>query len=212
MKRLLIGLGTVIVATASAADWPEWRGAGRDGVWREDGIVEKFPASGLTRRWSVPVAGGYSGPAVARGRVFLTDYRAGEARAGTERVLCVDEKSGRMLWEKSWPVSYLTLQANYAIGPRATPTVDDDRVYVVGAMGNLLCVEAASGKVLWERDYVKEYQTVVPVWGRGMCDRRTWPRGQLVRWRISARSNIRSMSVSACRISRYTTPRKLSGM
>src|SRR5260370_7136819 len=58
---------------AKGDDWPQWLGPKRDGVWRETGIIENFPATGANFRWRVPVGAGYSGPAVANGRVFLTD-------------------------------------------------------------------------------------------------------------------------------------------
>ena len=148
----------------AAADWPEWRGAGRTGVWRETGLVEKLPAS-LTYRWRTPIAGGYSGPAVAAGRVFVTDFTPADFPAGTERALCLDEKTGRLLWEQKWPADYRPLARAYAIGPRATPTVDGDRVYVLGATGVLACLDVQTGAVQWRKDYQKDYETPVPVWG-----------------------------------------------
>jgi outer membrane protein assembly factor BamB len=154
-----------MVAATSAADWPEWRGTGRQGVWNEAGILKTFPADGLKFRWRVPVRGGYSGPAVADGRVFVTDFEMKEGRRGTERALCLDEKTGKRLWEHSWPVDYTALQANYAIGPRATPTVNGDLVYIVGAAGNLLCLDVKTGAVIWQKDFVRDYETSVPVWG-----------------------------------------------
>src|SRR5690242_12981227 len=59
---------------AAADDWPQWLGPKRDSVWREDGIVAEFPKEGLPVKWRVPIAGGYAGPAVADGRVYVTDY------------------------------------------------------------------------------------------------------------------------------------------
>ena len=113
-----------------AADWPEWRGAGRLGVWTESGIVETFPEGGLSAAWRVPIHGGYAGPAVADGRVFVTDARRPDPRstAATERILALDEATGAVLWEHEWETNYAGLQLAYAIGPRATPTVDEDLV------------------------------------------------------------------------------------
>jgi outer membrane protein assembly factor BamB len=71
--------------------------------------------------------------------------------------------TGRIEWTREWPVSYSGL--DYGSGPRATPTVDGDRVYVLGAMGNLLCLRTATGEVIWHRDYRRDFQTVVPAWG-----------------------------------------------
>jgi len=160
-------VGAVVAAAvpASAEDWPEWRGAGRTGEWHEDGILERFPEGGLSYTWRVPIGGGYSGPAVAAGRVFVTDFKAGKGTQGTERVLCLDEKSGKVLWAHEWPADYAGIQDTYATGPRATPTVDGDRVYVLGTMGALLCLNARSGELLWRKDFIEDYGTEVPAWG-----------------------------------------------
>ena len=148
-----------------AADWPEWRGKGRKGVWEEDGILQTFPKDGLNVRWRAPVRGGFSGPAVSGGRVFVTDFSAEKNNKGTERILCFDEKTGRLLWKHEWPEDYTGLSQTYAIGPRATPTVDGERVYALGAMGALLCLNVKDGSVIWQHHYVKEFGTTVPVWG-----------------------------------------------
>jgi len=79
----------LLSSTTFAADWPEWRGAGRAGVWNETGIIERFPSDGLKFRWRVPVHGGFAGPAVANGRVFVTDFTAQQFPGGTERLLCL---------------------------------------------------------------------------------------------------------------------------
>ena len=76
----VFGLGA---APASAEDWPEWRGEGRRGVWSEDGIVDRFPEGGLTFAWRVPIGEGYAGPAVAGGRVFVTDFVRDSGIRGT---------------------------------------------------------------------------------------------------------------------------------
>ncbi len=161
-------LGVLLLVTASvvwADDWPEWRGQGRTGVWRETGIVESFPEGGLQVRWRTPIKGGYSGPAVAGGRVFVLDFSPGDVNKGIERVLCLEEKTGKILWTRQWEVDYTGLMRTYAIGPRATPTVDGDRVYTLGAKGMLHCLNAKTGEIIWRRDFVREYATLVPVWG-----------------------------------------------
>ena len=154
-------------ATVAADDWPEYRGAGRQGVWTETGILDEFPPGGLSFTWRVPIHDGYAGPAVAGGRVFVIDARP----AGTggmrmvERVLCLDEETGETVWSHEWEADYAGLQPLYAIGPRATPTVDGDRVYVQGAMGRLFALDVATGAVRWSKDYVADLGTEVPAWG-----------------------------------------------
>jgi len=162
---LVMGLG---VATVEADDWEQWRGSERLGVWHEGGIVESFPDDGLRVRWRTPLRSGYAGPAVSAGRVFVVDWLEDpESRTldGTERAVALDEASGAVLWTHEWQTSYRMLMASYAVGPRATPTVDGDRVYVVGATGRLLCLDVETGEVIWEKDYVADYGTSVPTWG-----------------------------------------------
>lgn len=164
-----LALALVAASTTLAADWPEWRGAGRDGVWRETDLVEKFPAAGLKAEWRVPVRAGFAGPAVAGGRVFVTDFSLDSSpasaggRKGIERILCLEQKSGKILWTREWAADYRGI--SYAIGPRATPTVDRDHVYVVGASGLLVCLRVKDGEVVWRKDYVKDYGLKMPVWG-----------------------------------------------
>ena len=156
------------VTPVDADDWHQWRGAERLGVWNETGIIDEFPDDGLKVTWRVPIGSGFAGPAVANGRVFALDWREDpQSRTldGTERVLALDEQTGAVLWTHTWSTTYRMLTGTYAIGPRATPTVDDDRVYVVGATGMLYCLDVETGAVLWHKNYVEDYDTSVPVWG-----------------------------------------------
>ena len=181
MRRLdfLARLPGVVVAVLAIAlgradDWPQWLGPQRDGVWREKGIVERFPADGPRVRWRTPLGGGYSGPAVAQGRVFVMDRQLAPGATnpgdpfakttipGSERVLCLDAKDGRELWKHEYECPYTV---SYPAGPRATPTVHEGKVYTLGAEGNLFCFEAASGKVVWSRDFKKDYGAKTPLWG-----------------------------------------------
>src|SRR5437879_2927498 len=108
-------------AAAYGDDWPQWLGPQRDGEWRETGILEKFPADGPKVLWRAPIAAGYSGPAVAEGRVFVMDRllakntinppelipsRPAKGIPGTERVLCIDEKTGKELWKHEYDCTY----------------------------------------------------------------------------------------------------------
>jgi outer membrane protein assembly factor BamB len=164
VKLLVGGLIALCVGTsAPGEDWPEWRGRGRTGVWAETGILERFPETGLQAAWRTPLRAGYAGPAVAAGRVFVTDFQRTAGMKGTERALALDEKSGQVLWTREWDADYGSM--SYPGGPRATPTVDGDRVYVVGASGILLCLDVRTGSVIWRRDYGKDYGTQLPTWG-----------------------------------------------
>ncbi|HZY89439.1 MAG TPA: PQQ-binding-like beta-propeller repeat protein, partial [Gemmataceae bacterium] len=177
--RKLLGLAALAAATLLPAplradDWPQWLGPQRDGVWRESGILNKFPAGGPRVVWRRPIRAGYAGPAVAGGRVYVTDrVLAAGARnpdnpfktdptPGKERVLCLEEATGKPLWEHSYECRYTI---SYPAGPRSTPLVSGGKVYTLGAMGDLFCLDAASGKVIWSKNFPKDYKARVPLWG-----------------------------------------------
>ncbi|NBW95564.1 MAG: pyrrolo-quinoline quinone [Planctomycetia bacterium] len=172
LRPLVLCAVALLPAILHADDWPQWMGPSRDNEWREDGILDDFPAEGPRVLWRVPIAGGYAGPAVAGGRVFVTDYVTDadvkvanferKTSTGSERVLCLDEATGKILWRHEYPVTYTIA---YPAGPRCTPTVDGESVYTLGAEGNLFCFEAATGKVVWSRDLKKDYATKAALWG-----------------------------------------------
>jgi outer membrane protein assembly factor BamB len=148
-------------------------GPNRDDVWEETGILEKFPEGGPKVLWRKPVHGGFAGPAVAGGKVYVTDYvrAAGDEKPaptkrnqlqGKERVLCLDAKTGNELWKHEYDCPY---GISYPAGPRCTPTVDGGKVYTLGAMGDLFCLDAANGSVIWSKDLPETYKAPLPLWG-----------------------------------------------
>lgn len=169
--RFALSLLTVAGGTLLADDWPQWLGPQRDAIWRESGILDKFPATGPVVRWRVPIGAGYSGPAVAGGRVYVMDRRAGGKPAnpfdrgripGTERVLCLNESDGKTLWAHEYDCPYTV---SYAAGPRVTPLISAGKVYTLGAEGNLLCLDALTGAEIWSRDFKKDFGIPTPMWG-----------------------------------------------
>jgi outer membrane protein assembly factor BamB len=168
-------------ARACADDWPQWLGPQRDGVWRETGIIDKFPEGGPKILWRVPLGAGYCGPSIVGERVYVMDRIAqmdasgqpvraagGKGRAGNERVLCLSAADGHILWKHEYDCPY---QIGYPTGPRVTPVVNEGRVYTLGAMGDLLCLDAADGTVRWSKSLKNEYHLTdphkvsVPYWG-----------------------------------------------
>jgi outer membrane protein assembly factor BamB len=161
-RRLAAACLVAFCATSPvrADDWPQWGGPQRDIVWREQGIVDLLPTKGLLPRvWAMPIGEGYSGPAVANGRVYVMDRIKSE---GTERVLCFDAADGKILWTHPYRAQYAV---QYPAGPRMTPLVFEGRVYTIGTMGHTFCLDALSGDVLWQKNFVDDYETRIPTWG-----------------------------------------------
>lgn len=167
------GVAAVSLPSAMGDDWPQWMGPNRDDVWAETGIVERFPTDGPKIVWRKPVHGGFAGPAVVAGKVYVAEYdkSSGDAKPnptkrneleGKERVRCLDARTGAELWKHEYPCNYTI---SYPAGPRCTPTVVDGRVFFLGAMGDLVCLDAPSGSVVWSKNLPQAYSAPVPLWG-----------------------------------------------
>ena len=155
-------------------DWPQWLGPNRDSVWRETGILEKFPEGGPKVLWRTAIGAGYTGPSVAGGKVYLTDRKLAEGAKnpsnafdrsvvpGSERVICLNETDGKEVWKYEYDCPY---SISYGAGPRVTPLVSGGKVYSLGAEGNLMCLDAGTGKLLWAHEFKKEYNAKTPLWG-----------------------------------------------
>ncbi len=163
-----------LCAPARADDWPGWLGPRRDGVWRETGLLDKLPAGGPKVLWRVPLGAGYSGPAVVGDRVYVMDRESPRGLPndadpqrgtlpGTERVLCLDAATGKIVWKHEYDCPYARI--SYPTGPRTTPSVHAGKVYALGTMGDLHCLDAATGKVVWSKKLTDAYKTKPPVWG-----------------------------------------------
>lgn len=177
IRRLLVVIPLLMAFSLRvvADDWPQWLGPKRDSVWRESGILEKFLADGPPPIvWRTAIGGGYAGPAVSGGQVYLIDRQLATgtknpadpfARGiipGSERVLCLNEGDGKQIWKYEYDCPY---GVSYPAGPRTTPLVSGGKVYTLGAEGNLCCLAADSGKLLWSRDFKKDYGVKTPMWG-----------------------------------------------
>jgi outer membrane protein assembly factor BamB len=178
MSRFVTVLATALLLAPTAAradDWPQWLGPKRDGIWRETGLAETFPEGGPKVLWRVPVENGFAGPAVVGGRVYVTDHRRARDEKGEplrptrdggfpgrERVRCLDAADGKVIWKHEYDCPY---KVYYPNGPRCTPLIHGGKLYTLGAMGDLLCLDPKKGDVIWSKNLAKEYKAELPVWG-----------------------------------------------
>ena len=139
-----------VAAQAPSTDWPQWRGPERNGVSRETGLLREWPRSGPAVVWSASQLGaGYGSVAVAGSRVFVQGMKNRQSV-----VTSLDRAAGKA----AWSVALGSAQENdRGSGPRGTPTVDGDRVYVLTENGDLVCLLVADGKVVWRRNILREF-------------------------------------------------------
>ena len=141
-------------------DWPQWQGPDRTAHSKETGLLKEWPKDGPPLAWKVKtLGGGDSTPSIAAGRIYGMSHRGSD-----EIVWALSEKDGKEMWAvriapaqpQNWPQS--------KEGPSATPTVDGDRLYVMGLAGNVACLQAADGKVIWQRSLVADFKGRSPMW------------------------------------------------
>ncbi len=146
MPRLILTavLAATLAGPAAAADWPQFRGPGRDGVARGETLAPAWPQEGPPVLWRRPLGAGYSGIAAARGRVYTM-----AAEGETEDVLCLDAATGGTLWRTPVGARFVN---DLGDGPRSTPTLDGDALYAVSTDLVLVALAVADGAVRWRRD------------------------------------------------------------
>ncbi len=145
----------------STSDWPQWRGPNRDGLSTDTGLLTTWPQGGPPKLWEVSAGPGFSSLAVAQGRV-VTMFQDKDQ----EVVACWDEATGRELWRHGTPASF---RHSFGDGPRSTPTIDDDRIYTVGATGNMACLKIKDGRVVWTKPLLEEFGARNLEWGTSVC-------------------------------------------
>jgi outer membrane protein assembly factor BamB len=146
------------VSNQAPADWPQWRGANRDGKSSETGLLTQWPAGGPPLAWKAGGAGsGFSSMSVVAGKLYTVG-----ARGGTEYVHAFDVATGRKLWEVANGDEYSNDRGN---GPRGTPTIEAGRLYVLGASGDLTALDAAKGTRIWSVNVLSQFGGSNPRWG-----------------------------------------------
>lgn len=166
LKRFLLApvfLPLLLPGGAVGDDWPQWRGANRDGICKETGLLDSWPESGPPRVWTAGgLGGGYASPSIVAGKIFGTGYVGGE-----EVVWALSVEDGKEVWRTAFAkVDVAYGEIEYSEGPRATPTIDGDRLFVLGAAGHLSCLETGTGKMVWTKSLAEDFGgEVMSDWG-----------------------------------------------
>jgi len=170
----LLTLSLLTTLSASADSWPQYRGPRGDGISSES-IPSTLPTEGPKCVWKVPINGGFSSFAISGDKVFTLMSREADGE-NSESCIALDAKTGKELWATR------TGRAKYrggadsgaennkgGDGPRSTPAVDGDRVYVYSADMVLTCLDAGSGKVIWSKEILKDFAGRTIAWESAMC-------------------------------------------
>ncbi len=137
--------------------WTDFRGPNRDGRYEEKEVQTKWPDKGLQQIWKQPIGIGYASFVVADGRAYTIEQRRAQ-----EVVAAYDVATGRELWTQGWTAEFKDSTGD---GPRSTPTWSDGKIYAVGATGEMRCLDASNGKVLWGKNILSDNGAGNIPWG-----------------------------------------------
>ena len=164
MTRTIVLALTVVVfvqhALSGQFDWPQWQGPDRTAHSEETGLLKEWPTDGPPLAWRITgLGGGDSTPSVAAGRIYGMSHRGGD-----EIVWALSEKDGTEIWAVRIAPAFTISWPQSKEGPSCTPTVDGDRLYVMGLAGNVVCLQAADGKMVWQRNLMADFGGRMPMW------------------------------------------------
>lgn len=163
MKVKVVSAAIVLIAftcSAWAADWPQWQGPERNAISQERGLMQAWPEGGPSLAWRVgELGGGDSAPALADGRIFLMAIRGDK-----EVVWALSEQDGSEIWVSPLGPAFDQRPSQSKEGPACTPTVDGDRLYVIGMGGNVACLQVKDGKILWQISMTELFEGRLPMW------------------------------------------------
>jgi outer membrane protein assembly factor BamB len=163
MYRCLIVAFLAVAHGALSAqfDWPQWQGPDRNAESKETGLLKEWPKDGPPLAWRANGIGtGMGGIAVSRGRIYTT----GDDNDATAWLFALDESTGKVIWKAEIGRGGNPGNMFKPYGPRATATVESDRLYILSQQGDFVCF-TTDGKEVWRVNYVKDFSGIMPVWG-----------------------------------------------
>ncbi|HVK08960.1 MAG TPA: PQQ-binding-like beta-propeller repeat protein [Gemmataceae bacterium] len=160
MLRNALFFLSVLTAAATADDWPQWQGPDRNAVSKEKGLLQEWPTDGPPLAWKAKgFGGGDSAPSVAGGKLFGMSNRGDD-----EVVWSLSEADGKELWVTRLGPAFQQRVPQSKEGPSCTPTVDGERLYVLGVGGDQACLQVKDGNILWRVSLTKDFGGIPPMW------------------------------------------------
>ena len=166
MKRyalyFVLALLTAIAfaSTPESFDWPQWQGPDRNAISKEKGLLKEWTKDGPPLVWKITgLGGGESAPSIAAGRIYGMSNRGAD-----EVVWALSEKDGKTIWVTRLGPAFQQQEPPGKDGPGCTPTVDGERLYVIGLGGDVSCLQIRDGKIVWQRSFQRDFGGEVPIW------------------------------------------------
>jgi len=152
-------MAAAISGAASASDWPQFLGPDRNGQSKETGLARSWPADGPRVIWTRRVGEGFAGPSVRDGKVYILDRKGGKNDA-KDGLRVLDFATGKDIWKFVYDAP-----GRFSFnGSRSTPTVDENNVYIVGAMGHFHCISKKTRRPVWKKDLLDDFGGKLPMW------------------------------------------------
>ena len=161
-QLVTLSLLFLVTSLCRADDWSQFMGPNRDNKCLETGLNLDWPEEGLPIKWQRPCGEGYSAPSIREGKLIHLDRKNNEVV-----VACLDPQTGKSIWEYTYPTNYRD-QYGYNGGPRSSPTIDENHVYVFGAQSVLTSLHLTDGSVAWQRDLAKDMDLPKNFFGNGL--------------------------------------------
>jgi outer membrane protein assembly factor BamB len=157
---LFLSAPMALAASPKPFDWPQWQGPDRNAISSEHGLLKEWPKGGPPLAWKIKgLGGGDSAPSIDAGRIFGMSNRGND-----EVVWALSESDGKTMWVKRLGPAFRQSATQSKEGPSCTPTVDGDRLYVLGLGGELSCLRVENGQTIWQRSLTRDFGGRVPRW------------------------------------------------
>ncbi len=157
-RRTLLSTLPLLGGATLSANWPQWRGPGRDGISPATGLLKRWPAGGPPKVWEASGLGeGYASFSEGGRKLFTQGQKNGK-----QYVIALDQTDGSTVWEAENGPAYNDRRGS---GPRGTPTVDGERLYALSGAGRLLCADVVAGKTIWQADIIQRFRGQNISWG-----------------------------------------------
>ena len=154
MKTFLASLGLILTYSITAADWPQWRGVNRDGILHGEPALAKLPAK-PAHKWQIPIGKGQGGLALTRGTLVVLHETSVNGKAW-ETAVAMNSATGKVIWQTPYAPSWQYTNV-YGPGPRTAPLIDGNLLFCQSAAGVLACISTDGGKLLWTKNYAKDF-------------------------------------------------------